>query len=802
MLYADSPALHGLSHVVMDEVHFLADRMRGAVWEEVILHLPDEVRLVSLSATVSNAEEFGGWIQTVRGDTTVVVDEHRPVPLWQHVMVGKRLFDLFDYRAGAAAKPAASCCVDPELLRHIAHRREADRLSDWQPRGRGGNRVVGRRIYRPPARPDVIGDAGPRGAAAGDHVRVLPRRLRRRGQAVPALVAAADHRRGTRAHRRGDRPPVRRPRRRRPGRARLLRVAGGAAARSGRPPRRDAAGLPAHRRGAVHRRPGQGRIRHRDTGAGHQHARPHGGARAAGEVQRRAARAADAGGVHPADRSRGPARHRRRGPRGGAVESRRRTRRGRRPGVHPHLPAAQLVRAVVQHDDQPGAPDGPEQAHQLLERSFAQYQADRSVVGLVRGIERGETDARRDRRRTRRARRADPRVRPAARGDLRDGARAVPGVAAAAAQGGQRRAGRAAPRRHHHHHPRPARRAGGGAGIGPRRRRPAAAGADRTPLGGADFVGRLLGRVGNRSARCRCPSGSNTASRGCAATWRRRCGRRPPGWTFRRQGQAQRPADGPRRRPGAGVAAGRSCARTRAHGLPDREAEGPARRALPAHRTRQRADSSRRSPRRPTRWRAPSTGSSGCSPSAASSTRRRRRSHASPTTAGCWPGSTARATCWSPNACAAARGRVWTPPSWRRWSRRCSTSPAATRPARPHGRRGPDRASCAGRCQTRAGCRTSCAPTSSGTGSRRAASPTTASSPPSTAGPPPATWPRRWRRPTRRAPGSPLSAGDFVRWCRQVLDLLDQVRNAAPDSRAAGHRETRHQRHSARRRRC
>ena len=99
MLYADSPALQGLSYVVMDEVHFLADRMRGAVWEEVILHLPEEVRLVSLSATVSNAEEFGGWIQTVRGDTTVIVDEHRPVPLWQHMLVGKRLFDLFDYDA-------------------------------------------------------------------------------------------------------------------------------------------------------------------------------------------------------------------------------------------------------------------------------------------------------------------------------------------------------------------------------------------------------------------------------------------------------------------------------------------------------------------------------------------------------------------------------------------------------------------------------------------------------------------------------------------------------------------------------
>ncbi|WP_369816661.1 DEAD/DEAH box helicase [Mycobacterium sp. E740] len=156
MLYANSSALHGLSYVVMDEVHFLADRMRGAVWEEVILHLPDEVRLVSLSATVSNAEEFGGWIQTVRGDTTVVVDEHRPVPLWQHVLVGRRLFDLFDYRATRAVKGDRELLVDPELLRHIAHRREAERLVDWQPRGRGRNR--GRpSMYRPPSRPDVIG---------------------------------------------------------------------------------------------------------------------------------------------------------------------------------------------------------------------------------------------------------------------------------------------------------------------------------------------------------------------------------------------------------------------------------------------------------------------------------------------------------------------------------------------------------------------------------------------------------------------------------------------------------------------
>ncbi len=106
MIYARSGQLDRLGYVVMDEVHYLADRFRGAVWEEVILQLPEHVALVSLSATVSNAEEFGDWLVTVRGDTTVVVDEHRPVPLWQHMMVGNRLLDLF---ALEPRVPTASC---------------------------------------------------------------------------------------------------------------------------------------------------------------------------------------------------------------------------------------------------------------------------------------------------------------------------------------------------------------------------------------------------------------------------------------------------------------------------------------------------------------------------------------------------------------------------------------------------------------------------------------------------------------------------------------------------------------------
>src|SRR5699024_9556599 len=91
MLYAGSRTLSGLGYVVMDEVHYLADRFRGAVWEEVIIHLPDSVAVVSLSATVSNAEEFGDWLSEVRGDTMTVVEERRPVPLYQHVLVGRKL---------------------------------------------------------------------------------------------------------------------------------------------------------------------------------------------------------------------------------------------------------------------------------------------------------------------------------------------------------------------------------------------------------------------------------------------------------------------------------------------------------------------------------------------------------------------------------------------------------------------------------------------------------------------------------------------------------------------------------------
>ncbi len=390
MLYADSPALQGLSYVVMDEVHFLADRMRGPVWEEVILHLPDEVRVVSLSATVSNAEEFGGWIQAVRGDTTVVVDEHRPVPLWQHVLVGKRLFDLFDYD-----NETDKSRVDPDLLRHIAHRREADRMSDWQPRRRGAGRAgVGRpRFYRPPARPDVIAILDSQGllpaitfvfSRAGCDAAVqqcLRSPLRLTTEEERAQIAEViDHRcgdlddsdlavlgyyewregllRGLAAHHAGMLPAFRHT-------VEELFTAGLVKAVFATETLALGINMPA--RTVVLER------LVKFNGEQHVPLTPGEYTQLTGRAGRRGIDVEGHAVVlwNPSDENTEPS----------AVAGLASTRTF--PLRSSFAPSYNMTINLVQHM-------GPEQAHQLLEQSFAQYQADRSVVGLVRGIERGQ----------------------------------------------------------------------------------------------------------------------------------------------------------------------------------------------------------------------------------------------------------------------------------------------------------------------------------------------------------------------------------------------------------------------------
>ena len=135
MLYAGSSTLKNLGYVVMDEVHYLADKFRGAVWEEVLIHLMESVQVISLSATVSNAEEFGEWLGEVRGNTQVIVSEIRPIPLYQHVLIGNRMLDLFE-------KPGQ---INPEILQR---EREAIRKSAISKHRRGRYNEPSERLSR------------------------------------------------------------------------------------------------------------------------------------------------------------------------------------------------------------------------------------------------------------------------------------------------------------------------------------------------------------------------------------------------------------------------------------------------------------------------------------------------------------------------------------------------------------------------------------------------------------------------------------------------------------------------------
>ncbi|HEX5936724.1 MAG TPA: DEAD/DEAH box helicase [Actinomycetota bacterium] len=147
MLYERSSTLTGLLSVVMDEVHYLQDPYRGAVWEEVLIHLPGSVSVVALSATISNAEEFGDWITTLRGDTRVVIEERRPVPLEHHYLVGSRLHPMHVEQDGVLLPNPYVVSLDQHELKTKTYYRRGSGLPQHQriPRPREGHR----RVYVP-----------------------------------------------------------------------------------------------------------------------------------------------------------------------------------------------------------------------------------------------------------------------------------------------------------------------------------------------------------------------------------------------------------------------------------------------------------------------------------------------------------------------------------------------------------------------------------------------------------------------------------------------------------------------------
>ena len=642
MLYAGSPTLGGLGYVVMDEVHYLSDRFRGAVWEEVIIHLPERCSWSSLSATVSNAEEFGDWLDTVRGDTAVVVEEHRPVPLWQHVMVGDRLYDLFDDDDQQVVNPRAR----PARARRGPLDASRPRAGQPSAAARSGRAPTAHRVCSRRASTSSTGST-PRGCCPPS----------RSSSAAPAATPPSQQclRAGLRlndagraaAGPRDRRGALRRHPRRGPARPRLLRVA----RRPGARHRRHHAGmLPTFKevveelfvRGLVKavfatetlalgiNMPARSVVLEKLV-------------KWNGETARRR----HAGRVHPADRPRRAPRHRRRGPRRRAVAAPGST-RGRSPGSRRPAPircapasarrttwrstssasSAATPRARAAGDVVRAVPGRP--------RRRRARPAGAAQRGGARGLPRGDDLPPRRLRGVRGAapRPQGPRDRPRPAG-RRQRARRPRVVAGEAAPGdvirvpAGRRAGLAVVAR---------------PGQSPARARRAAADrAHRRPAGQAARRRRLPGAGRGRSSGCGSRKSFNPRTRSPAATSRPRCAPRAATTCRERSRDARSQA-----------ADDREIARLRAairqhpcHGCDEREDH--ARWAERYHRLQRDTQALERRDRRPHEHDRPHLRPR-LRAAARAGLPRRRRGHRR--RAAGWRGSTASSTCWPPSACA------------------------------------------------------------------------------------------------------------------------------------------------------
>ncbi|XP_055850000.1 SKI2 subunit of superkiller complex protein [Episyrphus balteatus] len=89
MLYCGSDITRDLEYVILDEVHYINNPERGHVWEEVIILLPDHVRIIMLSATVPNTMELANWVGSTKKRMVYVISTlKRPVPLMHYLYTG------------------------------------------------------------------------------------------------------------------------------------------------------------------------------------------------------------------------------------------------------------------------------------------------------------------------------------------------------------------------------------------------------------------------------------------------------------------------------------------------------------------------------------------------------------------------------------------------------------------------------------------------------------------------------------------------------------------------------------------
>jgi ATP-dependent RNA helicase HelY len=96
LIYEDPQRLESVRYVILDEVHYIDDYPRGAVWEEIIIQAPQHIKFIGLSATISNFQEVAEWMSQQRGDIATVSVRRRPVELRLWLALRNEFYALID----------------------------------------------------------------------------------------------------------------------------------------------------------------------------------------------------------------------------------------------------------------------------------------------------------------------------------------------------------------------------------------------------------------------------------------------------------------------------------------------------------------------------------------------------------------------------------------------------------------------------------------------------------------------------------------------------------------------------------
>ncbi|MHB8507126.1 MAG: DEAD/DEAH box helicase [Candidatus Dormibacteria bacterium] len=126
LIYEDPARLKNVRYVVLDEIHYIDDFPRGAVWEEIMIQAPTHIKFVGLSATISNHQELVDWMASHRGEMGQVVVTERPTELKLWLAMENQLHPLFDEHGKVVRRTWNKAQEEVAFDRRFPRRRNLD----------------------------------------------------------------------------------------------------------------------------------------------------------------------------------------------------------------------------------------------------------------------------------------------------------------------------------------------------------------------------------------------------------------------------------------------------------------------------------------------------------------------------------------------------------------------------------------------------------------------------------------------------------------------------------------------------